>query len=63
MEICFIGRFRTDDKIDIKSEQIMERLYIWHNTRVHADEYFVCYGDKVLFGLPKIIGRILPHIG
>ena len=34
-------------------------MNIWHNTRVLADEYWVCRGTKVLFGIPKWLGRLI----
>ena len=35
------------------------RYNIWHNTNGIADQYFVCKGDKVMFQIPKWIGRLL----
>ena len=32
-------------------------MHIWHNTRGNADEYFICKGNKVLFRIPKWVGR------
>lgn len=49
-------------KNKIKSGVRFKKLYIWHNTRIRADEYFICYGNKVLIGIPKAIGRVLPHV-
>lgn len=40
------------------------KYYIWHNTRGIADEYFVVRkkDDIVLFGIPKILGRLIYKI-
>ncbi len=37
-------------------------VYVWHNTNGIADEYFVCKGDDVLFGIPKFIGKLLLYL-
>lgn len=36
-------------------------MYIWHNARGYADQYFVCRNGKVLFQIPNFLGRILNH--
>lgn len=34
-------------------------MYVWHNTRGIANQYFVVNSkDKVLFEIPKCIGRL-----
>lgn len=38
------------------------KIYIWHNTRGSADQYFVCVGDKVLFQIPNFIGRSIERM-
>ena len=38
------------------------KIYIWHNTRGSANQYFVCVGDKVLFQIPNFIGRLIESI-
>lgn len=32
-------------------------MNVWHNTRGIADQYFLCRGNRVLFQIPKFIGK------
>ena len=34
-------------------------MNIWHNTRGKADQYFVVIGDRVLFQIPKWLGKVI----
>ena len=42
---------------------IMSKWYVWHNVRMMANQYFVCKGNKVKFGIPRWLGRIAYHFG
>lgn len=34
-------------------------MNIWHNTRGCANQYFICNHNKVLFQIPKWLGKLL----
>jgi len=34
-------------------------IHLWHNTQGDADQYFVRKGEKILFRIPKWLGRLL----
>lgn len=40
----------------------MKKLYIWHNKRGCADQYFICSGYKVLFQIPNCLIELLKRI-
>ena len=37
----------------------MKRLHIYHHTVGLADQYFLAYGERVLFELPKWFAKIV----
>lgn len=44
-----------------RGDVMKERLSIYHHTLGEADQYFVSRGYKVLFEIPRFIGKIFDY--
>lgn len=44
-----------------RGDVMKERLSIYHHTLGEADQYFVSRGCKVLFEIPRFIGKIFDY--